>query len=87
MNLFKLSDLSVVDINASGHITASSNISASGNLSITGNADIGFIAQAQVWKNGGLSKGSMWKIPKVFHSIVITFYMLHVSPTFKHQYL
>ena len=34
------SDLSVVDINASGHITASSNISASGNLSITGNADI-----------------------------------------------
>lgn len=34
----------------------------------TGNADIGFIAQAQIWQNGALSKGSMWKVPDEFYS-------------------
>lgn len=36
----------------------------------TGNASIGFIAQAQVWQNGTLSKGSMWKIPDDFYSLI-----------------
>ena len=37
------SDLSVVDINASGHITASSNISASGDLYATGTGSFGHL--------------------------------------------
>lgn len=34
----------------------------------TGNADIGFIAQSQVWQNGQLRKGSMWLVPIELYS-------------------
>lgn len=34
----------------------------------TGNAELGFVAMAQVWKDGKISKGSAWLVPANLHS-------------------
>lgn len=33
----------------------------------SGNAELGFVAQSQVWKNGALTKGSGWLVPATLH--------------------
>lgn len=44
------------------------NIAQTFQFASTGNAEVGFIALAQVWKDGKLSKGSAWLVPANLHS-------------------
>ena len=34
----------------------------------TGNAELGFVALSQVWKDGGVTEGSAWRVPAHLHS-------------------
>lgn len=34
----------------------------------TGNAELGFVALSQVWKDGRLGTGSMWRVPESLHA-------------------
>ena len=34
----------------------------------TGNADVGFVALSQVFENGGLKAGSMWRVPRSLYA-------------------
>lgn len=44
------------------------NIAQAWQFASTGNADLGFVAQAQVWRDGKFTSGSGWIVPAAMHA-------------------
>ncbi|MFW8566938.1 molybdate ABC transporter substrate-binding protein [Orrella sp. 11846] len=46
-----------------GHIAMGENIGQTYQFAASGNAQLGFVALSQVWENGQLREGSLWRVP------------------------
>lgn len=64
-----LKALGVLDAVQPKFVTAE-NLTQAQQFVATGNADLGFLALAQVWKDGRIAEGSGWIVPQKFHTSI-----------------
>ena len=50
------------------HLVQGENIAQAFQFASTGNAELGFVAQAQVWRDGKFTAGSGWIVPATMHA-------------------